>query len=273
MAEPLHYKGYDGWPLFACRVAEPDEGDGPPVVLLHGGGPDHQSLLPLARRLADIAPVVLPDVRGYGRSICRDPRLHTWSQYADDIAALLDHLGTRTAIVGGAGLGGTIALRTALRHPDRVQGLVVMSLEDIEDDDAKAAEIRFMDKFAWRVRSSGLRGAWGPVLPHLAPVIGTMVEEAMPRADPSSIAAAAAIGHDRSFRNLEELSPITVPALVFPGMDWRHPAKLAEAAVDVLPQGRLAEVSMNDEMSDAEDFARALAKPIRDFLASCGLLR
>jgi len=59
---------------------------------MHGGGPDHRSLVPLAERLSGEAPVVLPDVRGYGRSVCTDPARHTWAQYSDDMIALLDFL-------------------------------------------------------------------------------------------------------------------------------------------------------------------------------------
>ena len=83
--EHFTYRGRDGWALHAVSL-----GDGPPVVLLHGGGPDHHSLLPLARSLTDQYTVVLPDVRGYGRSICTDPGRHTWNNYADDVTALLD---------------------------------------------------------------------------------------------------------------------------------------------------------------------------------------
>ncbi|MBC9726776.1 alpha/beta fold hydrolase [Streptomyces sp. TRM68367] len=85
-------------------------GTGPALVLLHGRGPDHRSLLPLARLLAD-ATEVLPDVRGYGRSVCADPARHTWAQYVADVVALLAHLGLERAVVGGTGLGGTVALR------------------------------------------------------------------------------------------------------------------------------------------------------------------
>jgi 3-oxoadipate enol-lactonase len=104
---------------------------------MHGGGPDHRSLVPLAERLADDAQVVLPDVRSYGRSACDDPGRHTWAQYAADVVSLLDDLEVEEAFVGGAGLGATIALRTALAQPHRVGGLVLFSIEDIEDDAAK----------------------------------------------------------------------------------------------------------------------------------------
>ena len=205
------YPSTKGDPLYAttlghCSGTEPGEG-GPVLVLLHGGA-DHQSMVPLAERLADLHDTVLPDIRGYGRSICADETRHTWAQYASDVVALLDHLDRREAIVGGTGLGATIALRTALAYPERIVGAVLISVEDIDDDERKQAEIAFMAAFADRVRTDGIEAGWKPVLEDLAPVIGAMVREAIPRSDPASIAAAAAIGRDRAFRSVDELAVI-----------------------------------------------------------------
>jgi 3-oxoadipate enol-lactonase len=265
----LLFRGSDGTALHATILgadAAVRAGDRPIIVLMHGGGPDHRSLLPLGRRLADLCTVVLPDVRGYGRSVCRDPTRHTWAQYADDVAALLDDLGARRGTVGGTGLGSTIALRTAAAHPERVSALVLISVEDIEDDEAKEAEIELMDAFAERVRTRSISAGWEPILPALAPVIGALVRDAIPRSDPESIAAAAAIGRDRSFRSVDELAAITAPALVIPGMDPRHPPALAEAVARLLPRGRLAPIGLTPNLSSADDLARAFAPAIRDFL-------
>lgn len=266
----INYQGSDGCPLYASIVAPPGHlervGDGRAIVLLHGGGPDHRSLLPLAERLADLHTVILPDIRGYGRSVCTDPSWHTWSQYAEDVIALLDHLGIRRAILGGAGLGTTISLRAAVAYPDRVHALVLISVEDIEDDEKKEGEIAFMDAFAARVRAEGIEAAWEPILGNLAPIIGAMVREAIPRSNPASIAAAAAIGHDRSFRSADELAVIAAPTLIIPGIDQRHPAALAEYIANILPKGKLASLELSAELLTAEDFARAFAPIIREFL-------
>jgi len=260
----LTYCGSDGCPLYAVVI-------GPsgsiPLILMHGGGPDHHSLLPLARLLVDGYAVVLPDVRGYGRSVCANPARHTWGQYAADVIALLDRLGVRRATVGGAGLGSTIALRTALAHPERIHAAILISVEDIEDDRAKEAEIVFMDAFAARVRAEGIEAGWAPILEALPPIIGAMVREAIPRSDPASIAAAAAIGRDRSFCSVEELAVVTAPTLVIPGIDWRHPTALAEAVARTLPNGHLAPVTLSADLQTAEEFASAFAPTIRDFLA------
>jgi len=271
----LTYRGSDGCPLYAAAFRPTGQpavaDDDPAVVLLHGGGPDHHMFVPLATQLADRHAVVLPDIRGYGRSICSDPACHSWARYTEDVVALLDHLGARRAVVGGAGLGATITLRTALAHPTRLHAAILISVEDIEDDEAKEAEIAFMDVFAARVRSDGIEAAWEPILRDLSPIIGTMVRDAIPRTDPGSLAAAAAIGRDRSFRSVDELAEVDVPMLIFPGIDWRHPPAMAEALARILPNGRLAAATLSADIETPEDFAQAFAPAIRDFLASIRL--
>ncbi|HEX7831919.1 MAG TPA: alpha/beta hydrolase [Thermoanaerobaculia bacterium] len=263
------YHGNDGWPLFATVMhgsAKGAEGRHLPIVLLHGGGPDHEMFVPLAQELVDHHTIALPDIRGYGRSVCADPTRHTWTQYADDVVSLLDHLGWTRAIVGGAGLGTTIALRTAVASPERVAALILISVEDIEDDEKKEAEIAFMDAFAERARSAGIEAAWTPILADLAPVIGALVRDAIPRSAAASIAAAAAIGRDRSFRSVDELVGITAPTLIVPGMDHRHPTQLAEDLARLLPRGVLASTAMSADLQNAEDFGRVFAPPIHEFL-------
>jgi 3-oxoadipate enol-lactonase len=256
------------WSLYATIVQRKDSLTKklPVLLLLHGGGPDHHSLLPLAKKLANINTVILPDIRGYGQSVCTDPVLHTWAQYSNDVVELLDRMGISTAIVGGAGLGGTIALRTALAFPTKVNAVVVISVEDIEDDEAKKAEILFMEEFAHRVRTFGIEAAWDPILKDLSPVIGAMVRDAIPRSNPESIAAAAAIGYDRSFKNVYELAEISVPTLIIPGIDWRHPKAFAEKVAAIIPKGTLAPVTLSGELQTADDFAETFVPVIADFL-------
>ena|SRR5688572_3006359 len=262
----LTYPGRDGCPLAAFTTSATPVPDLPVVVFLHGGGPDHRSLIPLARRLAGDAVVVLPDVRGYGRSVCVDPARHTWSQYAEDVVSLLDHLRVPRAVVAGAGLGATVGLRCAVAYPERIAGLCLIGVEDIEDDAGKLAEIAFMDAFADRMRTQGVSAAWEPILGDLSPVIGAMVREAMFDADPRSLVAAAAIGHDRAFPDVDELLTIQAPVLIFAGDDWRHPTALAQQLARRLPDGRLGTAAMSGTLQTTADFARAFAPEIAAFL-------
>ncbi|GLF97362.1 alpha/beta fold hydrolase [Streptomyces yaizuensis] len=259
------FRGGDGCPLHAWTT-----GSGPPVVLLHGGGPDHRGLLPLAARLSGRHTVVLPDGRGFGRSACPHEEHHTWSRYAADVVALLDLLGLGAAVVGGTGLGGTVALRMAVEHPGRVRAVVVISAEDIEDDAAKEAERVFFERFAARVRADGVAAGWDPVLTDLAPLIGNLVREAMPRADAASLAAFCAIGRDRAFRSVADLAVIGAPVLVVPGSDARHPADLAARLADALPRGRLSPVPLSSTILTAEDLGAVLGPVVAAFLVGEG---
>jgi pimeloyl-ACP methyl ester carboxylesterase len=103
--------------------------EGPPgaptVVLLHGwiasGGLNwFNAFEPLSHRYN----VVAPDMRGHGRGI-RSRRRFRLADCADDVAALLDHLGTGPVIAAGYSMGGPIAQLLWRRHPDKVDGLVL----------------------------------------------------------------------------------------------------------------------------------------------------
>ncbi|MGH3239810.1 MAG: alpha/beta fold hydrolase, partial [Spirillospora sp.] len=199
--------------------------------------------------------------------VCADPALHTWDQYTRDVLALLDALGHRSAVLAGAGLGSTIALRTALRVPDRVDAAILLGVEDIEEDAAaKAAEIAFLDAFAARAAADGLDAAWDPILEHFPPVVGAMVRDAIPRSDRASIVAAASIARDRSFSSVAELAGVTVPVLVFPGTYARHPRALSERCARTMPRAVLSPVTISDRLNTEEDLAAATAPAIRDFL-------
>lgn len=263
------FQGNDKWLLFAKSVEFIKDSEvtrKPPVIILHGGGPDHESLIPLAIQLANENTIILPDVRGYGRSVCTDSACHTWAQYSSDVVSLINMLSADSAIVGGAGLGATISLRAAVAHPNKIEGLILISVEDIENDKAKAAEIAFMEDFAKRVKELGLEKAWEPILKDLSPVIRAMVVDAIPRTNPESIAAAASIGYDRSFRNVKELSSIAVPTFIIPGMDWRHPEQLAKELSETISKSYFAPANLSAEIMTKEDFANAFAPIIRNFL-------
>jgi pimeloyl-ACP methyl ester carboxylesterase len=101
-------------------------GAGPPFILLHGGLGAGEMFEPILPTLAAHHQVVVVDLQGHGRTadIDRpiDPRL-----MADDIGALIDHLGLEKPYLVGYSLGGGVALFTAVRYPKKVGRLVVAS--------------------------------------------------------------------------------------------------------------------------------------------------
>jgi 3-oxoadipate enol-lactonase len=99
-------------------------GTGPAVVLVHGFGLDRRMWDPQAEYLAARFLVVRYDCRGFGASGPFDPAVPY--THADDLVALLDHLGLGRPVLAGLSFGGRIVLQTALAAPDRVRGLVLL---------------------------------------------------------------------------------------------------------------------------------------------------
>src|SRR5438034_11545465 len=81
---------------------------------------------PVLPQLAERHQVILPDLQGHGRTADIDRPIEV-RLMADDIAALIDHLGLDRPDVVGYSLGGGVALQVAVRHPDKVGRLVVAS--------------------------------------------------------------------------------------------------------------------------------------------------
>lgn len=97
------------------------------VVLLHGQLMPRRMHQPLARALAaEGLHVVTLDLLGHGRSDRpADPRVYSMSAFAEQVVALLDHLGADEAVVGGTSLGANVSLEVAALAPGRVRGLIV----------------------------------------------------------------------------------------------------------------------------------------------------
>ncbi|MGD9896799.1 MAG: alpha/beta fold hydrolase [Candidatus Methylacidiphilaceae bacterium] len=97
-------------------------GEGPEVVLLHPTPVDHRFWLPVARLLAPRYRVVLPDLRGHGRSEAGAGPI-TVERLAADATALLDHLEIAAAFFGGCSVGGYTLFEIWRQAPARVNAL------------------------------------------------------------------------------------------------------------------------------------------------------
>jgi pimeloyl-ACP methyl ester carboxylesterase len=109
-------------PVEGTRLFHEVSGEGLPVVLVHGRGLDHRMWAPQVDALSAGHRLVRYDLRGFGRS----PSGGNAYSHADDLAALLDHLGIDRAVVVGCSLGGGAAVNFAVLHPRRLLGLVTV---------------------------------------------------------------------------------------------------------------------------------------------------
>jgi pimeloyl-ACP methyl ester carboxylesterase len=221
------------------------EGDGPPVVLLHG--------LTATRRYVVHGSHALPragywtvayDARGHGESDpAPDPSAYEYSDLVDDVRAVLDGLEAERAVLAGVSMGAHTAVRFALEEPDRVAGLVLVTpAYDGRDEErweglADALADGGIDGFlsAWgagdvaeRWRTAALKNARQRLERHRHL---DAVADAL-RVVPSSI----------PFDGLEALAAIEAPALVVGSRDEAdptHPLAVAKAYAERLPRAEL----------------------------------
>ncbi|MFN8170175.1 MAG: alpha/beta hydrolase [Candidatus Nanopelagicales bacterium] len=102
----------------------PDSADRPTVLAVHGVTANHRAWNAVVAEAPDLD-ILAPDLRGRGRSSAL-PGPAGLPQHADDLVALLDHLGLDRVVVAGHSMGGLVSVVLADRHPDRVERLVLV---------------------------------------------------------------------------------------------------------------------------------------------------
>ena len=212
------------------------------VVLLPGELMPRRMQQPLAHALAaEGLHVVTLDPLGHGRSDRpADPHAYSVTELAEQVVALLDHLGAPQAVVGGTSLGANVALEVAAIAPDRVRGLILDA--PILDNGVEAGVLVFgpllLTSRFLPLPITLLRRLTRPVPRGIVPFwAGVALDVCNQRAD-----AMAALLHGlffgRTAPSAKERRRITVPALVV-GHPFDPVRPLADARLlaDELPQG------------------------------------
>jgi pimeloyl-ACP methyl ester carboxylesterase len=109
-------------------------GDLPPVILSHGFLMDHSMFDAQVAALSATHRVITWDERGFGGT--RATGDFTYWDSANDVLALMDHLGIGSAVVGGMSQGGFLSLRVALTAPERVKALILLDTQAGTEDPA-----------------------------------------------------------------------------------------------------------------------------------------
>jgi pimeloyl-ACP methyl ester carboxylesterase len=215
-----------GTKLFAV-----ESGEGRPIVLLHGGLANHLACRVFGAPLDARYRLITPDLRGSGRSIFRDEL--SWDLLASDIVALLRALGLERAVIGGVSMGAAVATRAALRHPDVIDKLVILSPAyggtELGLNAAQRRAMRAMDDAGCRAPEEGVEV--------LLPLFDALPESVRDRAtrlistyDAQSVATTTSFMASlvQPFECGEDLQQIAAPTLVVPGVDATHPREAAE---------------------------------------------
>lgn len=254
-----------------ARLAYRDRGQGRPIALLliHGFPLDHRMWAAQLAGLSEQARVIAPDLRGFGRSAAALAGPLTMDQHADDLAALLDHLGVGRAVVAGLSMGGYVAFAFWRRHRARVQALVLADTR-AEGDSPPAQANR--DASAAKVRAAGVAAIAGDMLPRLlAPASlanPRLVERlrAMMTDQPAETVIAALGGLRDRADSRPTLPTITAATLVLVGeQDALTPPADAIAMAAGIPAARLVVIPGAGHMSPMEN-PRAVNAALRRFL-------
>jgi pimeloyl-ACP methyl ester carboxylesterase len=209
---------------------EPDPSGPTPIVLIHGVGSSAAEWKKVVDRLPDDLCVAAYDLRGHGTSSAPDGRW-TIDDFVEDHLRVLGQLGIQRAHVVGFSLGGLIAQRLAVTHPERVDRLVVIG--SVAGRTAQERE-RVLERLA-RVDAEGPAGAarvsvqrWYSEA-YLAshPDAAAAVVSRMERLDPAAYARAYRVLATTDLA--EDLGRITAPVLVMTGEhDVGSPPRMAQ---------------------------------------------
>lgn len=119
-------------------------GTGEPLLLLHGFSGSSQDWIPSLDQWGQEFQLILPDLRGHGRSgILSKPFRH--DDAATDMFALLDYLGIRTCKAVGISAGGNVLLHMATKQPERVTAMVLVSATPYFPAQARAIMSQYAD--------------------------------------------------------------------------------------------------------------------------------
>lgn len=237
-----------------------EKGQGIPVVFIHGFPFDHTIWEPLAPLLCDRARIILPDLRGFGKSPVTDA-VYTMRLLAEDIVRLLDRLEIEKAVVVGHSMGGYVSLSFAQAYPNRLLGLGLIATQAAADNPERR-QSRY--KTAESVMHKGARVVAGDMVKTLTrnKALVQPITQLILQAQPAGIVGALkgmAERHDLT----GELANIQVPAVVIYGAsDQLLPKERAEMMAQMLPKGWLVEVPDTGHMLMMEEPA-AVAEPLR----------
>ncbi|MCA9901994.1 MAG: alpha/beta fold hydrolase, partial [Anaerolineales bacterium] len=217
-----------------------EQGAGEPLLLLHGLGSNGRSweyqVEPFARQYR----VIVPDVRGHGRS-AKPTGPYSVSQFANDIFNLLDHLQIDRFHLVGLSMGGMIGFQMAVDRPERLKSMTIVNsgpelIPRGLKEKWQILQRRLITRFVSMAKIGEIIGGKLFPEPHQAAYKSQFIEQ-MSNNDPEAYKAAtnALLGWSVS----NKLARIQCPILVISAdMDYT-PVAFKEAYVRQLPTARL----------------------------------
>jgi 3-oxoadipate enol-lactonase len=239
------------------ELAYTDQGSGPPLLLVHGFPLDGTMWSGQTGPLAERFRVLVPDLRGFGKSSVL-PGLVTMQRMADDLAEMLGALEvSQPVIFCGLSMGGYVAWQFALRHRSHLSKLILCDTRAAADSNETAAG---RIGLAQRVLKEGPGFVAEAMLPKLfaketidsgSPVVEA-TRQVILRTDPRGIAASARGMAQRS--DVTELLPqLDLPTLLICGEhDAITPPEEMKSVADKLPHATYVQIAGAGHMAPLE---------------------
>jgi pimeloyl-ACP methyl ester carboxylesterase len=228
-----------------------EAGEGVPVVLLHG--------LTATRRYVVMGSTVLErsghrvvsyDARGHGRSSPAPNRDgYTYELLAADLEHVLDHAEIERAVLAGASMGAHTILAFALRAPERVAGLTLITPAFDPDQPLSQAELDRWDALSHGLRSGGIDGFVAAYGRSRAPaafqetIVRVIRQRLAEHHYPLAVAdALRSVPRSRPFGSMSDLGTLEAPVVVVVSddeADPEHPFAIGQRYADAIPHARL----------------------------------
>ncbi|MGR4069683.1 alpha/beta hydrolase [Halomonas sp. LR3S48] len=246
------------------------QGQGSPVILIHGVGLDATMWQWQVEALAQRHEVIVYDMLGHGGSAL--PRENAeLNDYADQLATLLDHLGLERVAVVGFSMGGLVARAFALRHSERLAAMVVLSSVFDRDANERSGVRQRLAQTRERGPAANVGAAlkrwFSPAFHRAHPERIAEIHEIVSRNHPQGYYRSYALFGSEDRFGTERLQTIRVPALVATGeLDPGSTPRMARALAEHLPNAEVHIFPGQRHMVPMEDHEAVNAVLLR-FLA------
>jgi pimeloyl-ACP methyl ester carboxylesterase len=231
-------------------LAGSEDGQGTPVVLLHGLTATRRYVVMGSKALERAGHrVIAYDARAHGHSApARDPHDYGYERLASDLEAVLDDRGIDRAVLAGASMGAHTITHFALTRPDRVAALAILTPAYDPDDDRPGQMDRW-DRLSEGLRTGGVEGfvrAYGtPNVPEKwRDTIDRVLHQRLAAHDhPDALAdALRAVPRSRPFEAWSDLHAIDARTVIVASrdeVDPEHPYATGERYAQEIPGAEL----------------------------------
>jgi pimeloyl-ACP methyl ester carboxylesterase len=256
--------------LNGIRLAFVDEGQGEPILLVHGFPLSRAIWQPQVTALSEICRVIAPDLRGHGKSAA-PPGIYLMETFADDLRALIEERRCGPVILVGHSMGGYISFAFYRRFPQLVRAMILVCTRAGADSPEGKAN---RENLAQRVEREGAAAVAGQMLPKMLAAVTTISRSDLVAQVRQIMLATSVNGLAGSLRgmavrssSLELLPRIAVPTLVIAGKDdLIISAQEAETLAKAIPSAQLHLITNAGHLASLENPA-AVNQAIQEFLA------